>query len=250
MLLVPVMELKSKRSVYTQHQEDGDVVISEDPMEAVEFWVEAGAKRIHVVDVDSIRARAPVNFHQIAKIHRRYPQLEIQIGGICREQDLLIWLDAGAKYLVMNSRAICREGFIGEMCMQYSGSVMVAFDSHKGEVKFRGQKQSHDLITLAKDFEEQGVSGVMLTEIPDYGRVNECNIQASCELASALNIPVIANGGISCIADLEALEKANEQRLAGIVIGRPLHDHQLDFKVAQECVVNLYKCAEVNKKVA
>jgi phosphoribosylformimino-5-aminoimidazole carboxamide ribotide isomerase len=239
MLLVPVMELKSGRSVYTQHQVDGDVIISEDPMEAVERWVNAGAQRIHVVDVDSIRARAPVNSHHITKIHRRYPKLEIQIAGISREEDILIWLDAGAKFLVMNSRAICRDGFISEMCMEYSGSIMVALDSHNGKVRFKGQQESHNLINLAKEFEEQGVSEIMLTEIPDSGHVNECNISASCELAASLNIPVIANGGISCIEDLEALEEANEHRLSGIVIGRPLHDHQLDFKDAQECVVNL-----------
>jgi len=239
MLLVPVMELKSGRSVYTQHKIDGDVMISEDPMEAVARWVNAGALRIHVVDVDSIRARAPVNFHQIAKIHHRYPKLDIQIGGISREEDILIWLDAGAKFMVMNSSAICREGFVAEMCMEYSGSIMVALDAHNGEVRFKGHDEIHNLISLTKEFEELGVSGIMLTEIPESGHVNGCNILASCELASSLTIPVIANGGIRCIADLKALEKADEHRLSGIVIGRPLHDHQFDFKDAQQCVANL-----------
>ena len=82
MLLIPVMELKSGNSVYTQHHEDGDSLVTEDPMEAVERWVEAGAKRIHIVDVDAVRAKQPVNAHKIAEIHRRYPELEFQVSGI------------------------------------------------------------------------------------------------------------------------------------------------------------------------
>ncbi len=239
MLLIPVMELKSGRSVYTQHQEEGDTLISEDPMEAVEHWINAGAKRIHVVDVDAIRAGQPVNAHKIAEIHRRYPDLEFQVSGIRKEDDILIWLDAGAKYLVMNSRAICEPGFIGEMCMQYAGFIMVALDSHCGQVRFKGHQTSHDLVRLAKEFDNEGVQAILLTDIPNSGHVNGCNISASCELASQIDIPVIANGGISSLADLKALKKASEHRLAGIVIGRPLHDQQLDFKKAQSCVVNL-----------
>jgi len=237
MLLIPVMELKSGHSVYTQHQEDGDTLITEDPMEAVEHWVNAGAKRIHIVDVDAIRARQPVNAHKITEIHRRYPDLEIQVGGISKEEDILIWLDAGAKYLVLNSRA--QPGFVAEMCVQYAGSIMVALDAHHGKVRFQGHETNHDLVALAKEFDDDGVQGILLTEIPDSGHVNSCNISTSCELAAEINIPVVANGGISCFADLEALQKAHEHRLSGIVIGRPLHDQKLDFKQAQDCVEDL-----------
>lgn len=239
MLLIPVMELKSGHSVYTQHHETGDVLVSEDPMKAVDAWVEAGAKRIHIVDVDSIRARQPVNAHKVAEMHRRYPDLEFQIGGISREEDIIIWLDAGAKYLVMNSKAICREGFIAEMCLEYAGSIMVALDTHNGLVRFHGHEESHTLISLVKEFEEEGVEGIVLTEIPDAGHVNGCNIPTSCELAAQITIPVIANGGISSLEDLQDLEKADEHRLAGIILGRVLHDQQLDFKKAQQCVADL-----------
>lgn len=239
MLLIPVMELKSGHSVYTQHHESGDVLVSEDPMEAVEVWVEAGAKRIHIVDVDSIRARQPVNAHKVAEMHHRFPDLEFQIGGISREEDILIWLDAGAKYLVMNSKAICREGFIAEMCMEYAGSIMVALDTHNGVVRFHGHEENHSLISLVKEFEDEGVEGIMLTEIPDAGHVNGLNIPTSCELAAQIKIPVIANGGIGSIEDLQDLEKAEEHRLAGIILGRVLHDQQLDFKKAQQCVADL-----------
>ncbi len=239
MLLIPVMELKSGRSVYTQHQEGGDTLVTEDPMEAVGHWVSAGAKRIHIVDVDAIRAKQPINAHKIAEIHRHYPELELQIGAIHNEEDILIWLDAGARYLVLNSRAICKPGFVSEMCVEYSGSIMVALDGHNGKVRFKGHEQEHDLLSLAKEFDDDGVEGILLTEIPDSGHVNSCNISASCELAGQINIPVIANGGISCFADLEALYKTHEHRLSGIVIGRPLHDQQLDFKQAQDCVKDL-----------
>ncbi len=239
MLLIPVMELKSGHSVYIQHQEGGDTLITEDPLEAVEHWVKAGAKRIHIVDVDAVRAKQPANAHKVAEMHKHFPDLEFQIGGIRKEEDILIWLDAGAKYMVLNSRAICKPGFVTEMCVEYSDSIMVALDAKNGKVRFKGHKSKHDLLTLAKEFDDEGVQGIVLTEIPESGHVNSCNISASCELAGQLSIPVIANGGISCFADLEALHRAHEHRLTGIVIGRPLHDQQLDFRQAQECVENL-----------
>ncbi len=99
--------------------------------------------------------------------------------------------------------------------------------------------KNHDLLKLAMEYEDEGVQGILLTEIPESGHVNSCNISASCELAGNINIPVIANGGISCFADLEALHKAHEHRLTGIVIGRPLRDQQLDFKKAQARVEDL-----------
>ena len=239
MLLIPVMELKSGRSVYTQHKEEGNVLISEDSMVAAERWVSAGAKRIHIVDVDAVRAAQPVNAHKIAEIHRHYPQLEIQVAGVSKEDDILVWLDAGAKYVVLNSRALSKPGFVAEMCLEYAGTIMVAIDSKDGKVRFQGHQTNHDLLTLAKEFDDEGVQAILLTDIPVTGHVNGCNISTSCELAAKINIPVIANGGIGCIADLKALEKIHEHRLAGIVIGRPLHDQLLDFKKAQQCVADL-----------
>jgi len=239
MLLIPVMDLKSGQSVYTRHNDNGNSLVSEDPLEAAERWVNAGAKRIHIVDVDSYRAKQPVNSHIVAEIHRHYPQLEFQVGGISREEDILIWQDAGAKYLVLNSKAISRSGFIFDMCVEFSGSIMVALDSHNGEVRYKGHETHHDLIALAKELEDEGVAGIVLTDIPEVGHVNSSNIKSSCCLADQVNIPVIANGGVSCLKDLQILDEIEEHRLSGIVIGKPLHDQQLDFRTAQDCVVNL-----------
>ena len=239
MLLIPVMELKHGHCVHTYHHDGETEVISEDPMQVAERWVNAGAKRIHIVDVDAVQARQPVNADKISVIKRRYPELEFQIAGVSREDDILVWLDAGASYLVMNSRAILKEDFIAEMCVEYAGHIMAALDAHKGEVRFKGRDKSFDLLTLAKQLDDDGVQTIILTDIPDSGHVNGCNIASSCELASHLEIPVIANGGVNCLADLEALERADEHRLGGIIIGRPLHDQQLDFREAQACVVNL-----------
>jgi len=239
MLLIPVMELKSGHSVHTEGSGDDKVIVSEDPLETVTPWVEAGCKRIHIVDVDAVLSKHPVNTHRVAEIHKAFPDLEIQIGGISREQDILVWLDAGAKYMVMNSRAINRPHFIVDMCIEYPGAIMVALDSHSGLVRFKGHQTEHNLVELAKEFEDEGVQGLILTDIPDEGHVNNCNITASCELANEVDIPVIANGGIADLSDFEALQKAHEDRLSGITIGRPLYNQHLDFKKAQDLIVNL-----------
>ncbi|NNJ72460.1 MAG: 1-(5-phosphoribosyl)-5-((5-phosphoribosylamino)methylideneamino)imidazole-4-carboxamide isomerase [Enterobacterales bacterium] len=239
MLLIPVMELKSGRSVHTERTEEGKKIISEDPLQTIAPWVEAGCKRIHVVDVDAVISKHPVNAHLIAKIHKEHPDLDIQVGGISREEDILIWLDAGVKHMIMNSRAIHQPNFIVDMCVEYPGSIMVALDSHSGVVRFKGHKTEHSLIDLVKEFDDEGVEGIVLTDIPDQGHVNSCNITASCELASQVEVPIYANGGVSNLADLEILQQAYVGQLAGIIVGRPLHNHQLDFQKAQDMIAEL-----------
>ena len=239
MLLIPVMELKSGCSVHTERTAEGKQIISEDPLQTVAPWVEAGCKRIHVVDVDAVMSKHPVNAHIIAKIHKQHPELEFQVGGISREEDILIWLDAGVTHMVMNSKAIHRPHFIIDMCVEYPGSIMVALDSHSGVVRFKGHKTEHSLLELVKEFDDEGVQGIVLTDIPDEGHVNNCNITASCELAAQVEIPIYANGGVSNLADLQILEKAYAGQLSGVLVGRPLHNHQLDFHKAQSMIAEL-----------
>ena len=239
MLLIPVMELKSGCSVHTERTEEGKQIISEDPLQTVAPWVEAGCKRIHVVDVDAVMSKHPVNAHLIAKLHKEHPDLEFQVGGISREEDILIWLDAGVKHMVMNSKAIHRPHFIIDMCVEFPGAIMVALDSHAGVVRFKGHKTEHSLLELAQEFDDEGVQGIVLTDIPDEGHVNNCNITAACELATQVDIPIYANGGVSNLADLAILEKAYAGELSGVLVGKPLHNHQLDFRKAQTMIAEL-----------
>lgn len=239
MLLIPVMELKSGNSVHTIRTEDGKKIITENPLDTLAPWMEAGCQRLHIVDVDAVLSKHPVNAHIISKIHQQYPDLEIQVGGISREEDILVWLDAGVKYLVLNSKAISRPHFVIDMCVEFAGSIMVALDSHNGVVRFKGQQVEHDLIDLAKEFDDEGVQGIILTDVPDSGHVDHNNITASCRLADNVEIPVFANGGVKQLSDLETLKKAYHCSLSGIIVGRPLHNHNLDFKKAQDLIASL-----------
>lgn len=239
MLLIPVMELKSGNSVHTERTEDGKKIITEDPLATIAPWAEAGCKRIHIVDVDAVISKQPMNAHVISKIHNEYPDLEIQIGGISRETDMLVWFDAGVKYMVLNSMAINRPNFVISMCVEYAGAIMVALDSHNGVVRYKNHKSEHDLIELANDFDNDGVQGIILTEIPDEGHVNNGNLAACCAVADKVEIPIIANGGVHELSDLEALKKAHAGSLSGIIVGRPLYNHNLDFKKAQELIASL-----------
>jgi len=239
MLLMPVMELKGGHSVHTVRTDDGKEIISEDPLATLAPWVEAGCKRIHIVDVDAVLSKQPVNTHVIRKIHDEYPNLEIQVGGVSQEEDIMIWLDAGVRYLVLNSKAINRPHFVIDMCVEYAGSIMVALDSHAGEVRFKGHKSNHDLVELVKEFDDEGVQGIVLTDIPDQGHVGQDNINVCCGLAKQVEVPIIANGGIQKLSDLESLKRAHDCNLNGIIVGRPLYNHSLDFKKAHELIADL-----------
>ena len=239
MLLIPVMELKSGKSVHTERNGEDKQIISEDPLQTLAPWMEAGCQRIHIVDVDAVLSRQPVNTHIIRKIHQEYPDLEIQVGGISREDDILIWLDVGVKYLVLNSKAIKRPHFVVDMCVEYAGSIMVALDSHDGAVRFKGHTSEHDLLELTKEFDDEGVQGLILTDIPDQGHVNHDNITVCCKLASEVEMPIIANGGVHQLSDLESLQRAHECRLNGIIVGRPLYNNNLDFKKAHDLIKQL-----------
>jgi phosphoribosylformimino-5-aminoimidazole carboxamide ribotide isomerase len=233
------MELKTGKSVHTIRTEEGKEIITEDPLATLAPWVEAGCKRVHLVDVDAVLTKHPVNAHIVRKIHDEYPDLEIQVGGISQEEDILVWLDVGVKYLVLNSKAINKPHFVVDMCIDYSGAIMVALDSHAGIVRFKGHKREHDLVELAREFDDEGVQGIILTDIPDKGHVNSNNISACCELANAVEVPIIANGGVTQLADLESLKKASNCGLSGIIVGRPLYEHNLDFKKAQDMIAAL-----------
>ncbi len=239
MLLIPVMELKSGKSVHTQRNGEEKTIISEDPLQTLAPWMEAGCQRIHIVDVDAVISKQPVNTHIIRKIHDQYPDLEIQVGGVSQEEDILIWLDAGVKYLVLNSKAIRRPHFVIDMCVEYAGSIMVALDSHNGSVRFKGENNQHGLVELAKEFDDEGVQGLILTNVPDKGHVNHDNITICCEVAREVEMPIIANGGVRHLADLESLKRAHGCRLNGIIVGRPLYNHSIDFKKAHDLIQQL-----------
>ena len=239
MLLIPVMELKSGKSVHTEQNGENKEIISENPLQALAPWMEAGCTRLHIVDVDAVLSKQPVNTHIIRKIHDQYPDLEIQVGGISREEDIMIWLDVGAKYLVLNSKAIKRPHFVIDMCVEYAGSIMVALDSHVGKVRFNGDSAEHQLIELAREFDDEGVQGIILTDIPNQGHVNHDNINVCCELANQVEIPIIANGGVQQLGELESLKQAHDCRLNGIIVGRPLYNHKLDFKKAHDLIEQL-----------
>ncbi len=239
MLIIPAIDLKEGRCVRLRQgrMEDADV-FSDDPLAVAARWVAAGARRLHLVDLDGAFAGSPVNAVVIKQISQRWPELPIQIGGGIRTiQHIQAYLDAGVNYVIIGTKAVTDPEFVIQACQQYSGKIMIGIDAKDGFVATEGWARVSDqtAIALAKKFEQQGVSAIIYTDISRDGMMQGVNVEATKKLAEALTIPVIASGGVSQLADIHALGAVAACGITGAIVGRALYEGALDLAQAQAC---------------
>lgn len=236
MLLIPAIDLVNKKCVrLCQGKMDEKTVYSEDPIATAEHWIEQGAERLHIVDLEGARDGKPVHMLTIAEIAKRFPQVVMQVGGGIREEDTVQdYLDHGIQYVVLSTRAVAQPHFVKDLCLEFPNHIIVGLDVRAGKVSVAGWSKltRHNIIDLAQHFESDGVAAIVHTDIERDGMLSGLNIAASEELAAAIHIPVIAAGGIKTLADIEALCQVNEDGLIGAVVGRALYEKTLDYKEA------------------
>ena len=236
MLLIPAIDLVNKKCVrLCQGKMDEKTVYSEDPIATAEHWIEQGAERLHIVDLEGARDGKPVHMLIIAEIAKRFPQVVMQVGGGIREEDTVQdYLDHGIQYVVLSTRAVAQPHFVKDLCLEFPNHIIVGLDVRAGKVSVAGWSKltRHNIIDLAQHFESDGVAAIVHTDIERDGMLSGLNIAASEELAAAIHIPVIAAGGIKTLADIEALCQVNEDGLIGAVVGRALYEKTLDYKEA------------------
>jgi phosphoribosylformimino-5-aminoimidazole carboxamide ribotide isomerase len=212
-------------------------VFSEDPVAMARHWVELGARRLHIVDLNGARAGKPVNEPIIRKIIAAVGEdVPIQLGGGLRDLDTIErYIDDGVRYVVIGTAAVKNPGFLQDACSAFGGHVVVALDAKGGKVATDGWSKltGHDVVDLAKKFEDYGVDAVLYTDIGRDGMLTGVNIEATVELARAVRIPVLASGGIRDLTDIEKLCAVEEEGIEGAVLGRSLYEGTLDFKAAQ-----------------
>ena len=236
MQLVPVLEIRHGKCVHTEPKNDFvDHVVSEDPLEMVKGWVEKGIKRVHFVDVDGIESGEPCNFDLLSLIKQQNPDLIIQvIGGIKCVDSAFIWMDAGADFLVLNGKASRQKDLLSDICVEFPAKVLVEIDSRQGAVGLGSGEPHFQLTTIAKQLEEDGVVGLVVTEVPKEGHVNTHNLLSVNELSQGVNIPIFANGGIDKLADLKMLLENHAEKLTGIIIGKVVHRDSFCLNKAQK----------------
>jgi len=246
MLLIPAIDLKDGKCVRLRQGAMEDVtVFSDDPAAMARTWVERGARRLHVVDLNGAAAGRPRNAKAIQAIAAAVgDQIPVQLGGGIRDLDTIeSYLDQGVSYVIIGTAAVKTPGFLHDACTAFTGHVMVGLDAKDGKVAVDGWSKmtGHDVIDLAIKFEDYGVEAVIYTDIGRDGMLSGVNIDATVALARALTVPVIASGGITNLDDVRALCAVEAEGIMGAITGRALFQGTLDFVAAQKLADELSK---------
>ena len=238
MLLIPAIDLKDGHCVrLKQGDMDQSTTFGEDPAQMARSWVDKGARRLHLVDLNGAFAGKPKNELAIRKILREVgSEIDVQLGGGIRDLDTIErYLDAGLRYVIIGTAAVKNPGFLQDACTAFGGHIIVGLDARDGKVATDGWSKltGHEVVDLAKKFEDYGVESFIYTDIGRDGMLTGINIDATVKLAQALTVPVIASGGLSSIADIEQLCEVEDQGIEGVICGRAIYSGDLDFASAQ-----------------
>jgi len=238
MLLIPAIDLKDGKCVRLRQGDMNDeTVFSDDPVAMAGKWVDAGARRLHIVDLNGAFAGEPVNASVVHEIAETYPDLPIQIGGGIRDEDTIqSYLDAGVQYVIIGTKAVTAPHFVNDICLEFPGHIIVGLDAKDGKVAIDGWSKlsNHDVIDMAKHFEKDGVEAIIYTDIGRDGMMNGVNVESTVKLAEAIRIPVIASGGITTIDDVRTLCDVQEEGIIGAITGRAIYEGTLDFAEGQK----------------
>jgi phosphoribosylformimino-5-aminoimidazole carboxamide ribotide isomerase len=238
MLLIPAIDLKDGQCVRLKQGDMNDsTTFGADPAVVARRWLDAGGRRLHLVDLNGAFAGKPVNAGAIQSILAEVDgKIPVQLGGGIRDLDTIgRYLDAGITYVIIGTAAVKNPGFLRDACTAFPGHIIVGLDAKDGMVATDGWSQlsGHEVVDLAKQFEGYGVESIIYTDIGRDGMLTGINIDATVKLAQALTIPVIASGGLSNIADIEALCAVEKEGVQGVICGRSIYTGDLDFAAGQ-----------------
>jgi phosphoribosylformimino-5-aminoimidazole carboxamide ribotide isomerase len=239
MLLIPAIDLKDGHCVrLRQGDMNNATVFSEDPAAMAAHWKAQGARRLHLVDLNGAFAGKPRNESAVKAILKVMgDDFPVQLGGGIRDLDTIErYLDDGISYVIIGTAAVKTPGFLADACSAFGGHVIVGLDAKDGKVATDGWSKltGHDVIDLAKKYEDLGVEAIVYTDIGRDGMLTGINLEATLRLAQAVSIPVIASGGMTSIKDVEDLCAVEEQGIEAAILGRSIYEGTIDFKAAQE----------------
>ncbi len=239
MLIIPAIDIKDGHCVRLKQGDMHAVtVFSEDPAAMAQHWLEQGAERLHIVDLNGAVAGRPKNELAIREIVSVVgDEIPIQLGGGIRDLDTIErYLDDGITYVVIGTAAVKNPGFLHDACYAFPGHIIVGLDARDGKVATDGWSKmtGHDVVDLAHKFEDYGVEAVVYTDIGRDGMLTGINVEATVRLARAIKVPVIASGGLASLDNVRALLQHEADGIAGAIAGRAIYEGTLDFKAAVE----------------
>jgi phosphoribosylformimino-5-aminoimidazole carboxamide ribotide isomerase len=236
-LIIPAIDLKDGECVrLKQGRMEDTTVFGSDPVAMAKRWVDAGARRLHLVDLNGAFAGEPVNGDAVKAIAKAYPALPIQIGGGIRHAGIIeAYLSVGVDFVIIGTKAVKEPAFVTDMCKQFPGHIIVGIDAQDGWVATDGWADVSDIQAsdLACRFAGDGVSAIVYTDIARDGMMQGVNVEATVALAEACGIPVIASGGVTTLDDIRALKAVAHRGLSGAITGRAIYEGTLDLAQAQ-----------------
>ena len=239
MLIIPAIDLKDGRCVRLKQGDMASAtVFSEDPVAMAKHWAAQGARRLHVVDLNGAVAGRPKNEKVIRDMIRAVGDaMPIQLGGGIRDLDTIeSYIDAGVTYIIIGTAAVKNPGFLSDASYAFPGHIIAGLDARDGKVAVEGWSKmtGHDVVDLARKYEEYGIEALVYTDIGRDGMMTGVNVEATLKLAQAIKIPLIASGGLNSIKDVEAICRTLvPEGVIGAITGRALYEGKIDFKKAQ-----------------
>ena len=237
MLVIPAIDLKDGKCVrLRQGRMDDSTVFGDDPVSMAARWVDAGARRLHLVDLNGAFAGEPVNADAVNAITTAFPTLPVQIGGGIRSLETAqSYIDAGVQWVIIGTLALREPAFVRQLCAAMPGHVIVGIDAKAGRVATDGWAEVSTVLAedLAREFADAGVSAIVYTDIDRDGMMQGVNVEATRQLAERSGVPVIASGGITDMQDIQALSAVADAGIVGAITGRAIYEGSLDLAAAQ-----------------
>lgn len=239
MQLIPAIDLKNGQCVrLKQGLMEQATVFSDSPAEMAEHWYKQGARRLHLVDLDGAFAGEPKNFPAIKAILASVSQyIPVQLGGGIRDlQTIEKYLNLGLNDVIIGTAAVKNPQFVREACREFAGHIIVGLDAKDGMVAIDGWATvtENHVIDLSRQFENDGVNSIIYTDIGRDGMMSGVNIDATVKLAQAVDLPIIASGGLTNLDDIRALCGVAHEGVAGAITGRAIYEGSIDFAEAQQ----------------
>jgi phosphoribosylformimino-5-aminoimidazole carboxamide ribotide isomerase len=239
MQIIPAIDLLEGRCVRLyQGDYDKSQVFSNNPADVAKQWVEQGATRLHVVDLDGAKAGKLVNLAAIEAIVNAVP-VPVEVGGGLRTQDSVRQLfNLGVEWGILGTIAVEQPQLVQQLCQEFPRQIIVGIDARDGKVATRGWLETSEVlaIQLAVQMQELGAAEIIYTDIHRDGTLSGPNLEALRELANAVNIPVIASGGVSSVTDLLSLLALEPQGVLSAIVGRALYTGDISLKEALRAV--------------
>jgi len=241
MIIIPAVDIKNGRCVrLLQGRKDEETVFSNDPVKMAMKFNDEGAELIHVIDLDGAFEKSPQNLNSIKKIIESV-KASVQVGGGIRDKKTIrMFIDLGAKRVIIGTEAIKNPKLVKDACKEFPGRIVVGIDARNGMVAIEGWTETTKIkaVDLAKQFEDCGVAAINFTDIYRDGMQTGPNIKETMIIAESVSIPVVASGGVSTIEDIKKLIQLKKYGVTGIITGRALYSKNLNLKEAIELTKN------------